>query len=224
MHRLAAPSGDCFRNRVPSEASLLRCISRIGPCQPTRDASGTVGPHRTLILLRDADAQTTEDQLVPFGSSSPLAGPVIVHRPCKVLGLDKSHNSGQTRIMKIHFSPVTDVLGRIRRCQRSTCVDAVLPAHHSSDLLRKLGFASVDTRRGKKNQYTRGFPSNSWNDSTNGDGASMAATAKTRAANPSRKSSAYIRSEQMHVHQTYRHATGRRMTLPCVPTGISSGS
>ena len=39
-----------------------------------------------------------------------------------------------------NFSPVTDVLGRTRRCQRSTCVDAVLPA----------------PRRGKRN-YARDF-------------------------------------------------------------------
>ena len=48
---------------------------------------------------------------------------------------------------------------------------------HKSDLLRKRGFASVDTMRGKKNQHTRDFsPSNSRNDSTNVGRASMAAT------------------------------------------------
>ena len=51
--------------------------------------------------------------------------------------------------------PVTDVLGRIRRCQRSTCVTAVLPA----------------PRRGWENSFCEGFlpleflPSNGWNDS-----------------------------------------------------------
>ena len=36
-------------------------VARIGPCTSTRDASGTVGLHRTMVLLRDADAPTTED-------------------------------------------------------------------------------------------------------------------------------------------------------------------
>ena len=48
-------------------------------------------------------------------------------------------NFGQTKIV-IHLSPVTDVLGRIRRCQRSTCVTAALPA----------------PKRGKRN-YARDF-------------------------------------------------------------------
>ena len=33
---------------------------------------------------------------------------------------------GQTKIV-IRFSPVTDAIGRIRRCQRSTCITAALP-------------------------------------------------------------------------------------------------
>ena len=35
-------------------------------------------------------------------------------------------NLGQTKIV-IRFNPVTDAIGRIRRCQRSTCVAAALP-------------------------------------------------------------------------------------------------
>ena len=36
-------------------------------------------------------------------------------------------NFGQT-VFVIRFSPMTDAVGRIRRCQRSTCVTAALPA------------------------------------------------------------------------------------------------
>ena len=78
-------------------------------------------------------------RLVPFGSSSPLAGPVIAHRPCKVLGLGPRHDGEAHHCSHrfatpsavdsryANFSPVTDAIGRIRRCQRSTCVTAVLP-------------------------------------------------------------------------------------------------
>ena len=76
----------------------------------------------TLSVIRDSRTSPESARvsligqwLVPFGSSSPLVGPVIVHRPCKVLGLG------------FRFSPVTDAIGRIRRCQRSICVTASLP-------------------------------------------------------------------------------------------------
>ena len=118
-----------------------------------------------------------------------------------------AHGTTARRRRYANFSPVTDVLGRIRRCQRSTCVTAVLPA----------------PKRGNRN-YARDFSPRTVGMIANRRFCVNGAIAKTRAANPSRKSSAYICSEQMHVHQTYRHATGRRMTLPCVPTGISSGS
>ena len=168
-------------------------VARIGPC-----------PHLSLGWRRYGRTSSDIGWFL-LGVPAPLPGRSLRTDLARFLA-SSNDTFGQTKIV-IHLSPVTDAIGRIRRCQRSTCVTATLPM----------------PRRGKKNQYTRDFPSNSWNDSTNSGGASMAATAKTRAANP-RRSSAYIRSEQMHVHQTYRHATGRRMTLPCVPTGISSGS
>ena len=62
----------------------------------------------------------------------------------------------------LHFARSADDVGRIRRCQRSTCVAAALPA----------------PRRGKEINMRGNHPSISWNDSTNGGGASMAATAK----------------------------------------------
>ena len=103
-----------------------------------RDAAGTVGLHRTWTGS--------------FWDFQPLAEPVIAHRPCKVLGLGPLHD-GKTHHCShrfatpsavdsryANFSPVTDAIGRIRRCQRSTCVDAVLTA----------------PRRGKRN-YARDF-------------------------------------------------------------------
>ena len=118
-----------------------RTLPESAPASATRrDAAGTVGLHRTLAGS--------------FRELQPLAGPVIAHRPCKVLGLGPRHD-GETHHCShrfatpsavdsryANFSPVTDAIGRIRRCQRSTCVDAVLPA----------------PRRGKKNQYPRDFP------------------------------------------------------------------
>ena len=43
-------------------------------------------------------------------------------------GCDSNDNLGQTVFVTSAFSPVTDAIGRIRRCQRSTCVAAALPA------------------------------------------------------------------------------------------------
>ena len=50
-------------------------VARIGPCQ------------RQSPRRRRYGQNLIGQWLVPFGSSSPLAGPVIAHRPCKVLGL-----------------------------------------------------------------------------------------------------------------------------------------
>ena len=106
------------------------------------------GDSRTLPESAHASRRETrrvwqgfiEQGLVPFGSSSPLAGPVIAHRPCKVLGLGPRHDGEAHHCSHrfatpsavdsryANFSPVTDAIGRIRRCQRSTCVTAAIPA------------------------------------------------------------------------------------------------
>ena len=38
---------------------------------------------------------------VPFGNSNPIAGPVIVHRPCKVLGLGPLHDGEAPSLRKL---------------------------------------------------------------------------------------------------------------------------
>ena len=43
-------------------------------------------------------------------------------------GFDSNDNLGQTVFVTSAFSPVTDDVGLIRRCQRSPCVAAALPA------------------------------------------------------------------------------------------------
>ena len=80
----------------------------------------------------------------------------------------------------------------------------------------------------------KGFlPSNSWNDSTNGGGASMAAPAQTGTRCPTRSAKTQIPhrvckhgAEQcMSVqNDSYCQDIGLRMTLPCVPIGISFGN
>ena len=90
-----------------------------------RGAAGTVGLHRTLAGS--------------FREFQPLVGPVIAHRPCKVLGRSLLKRSGDRFSV---LSPVTDVIGRIRRYQRSTCVTAALPA----------------PRRGRENRHARESP------------------------------------------------------------------
>ena len=58
-----------------------------------------------LLLLpprrRQYGVDLIEHWLVPFGSSSPLAGPVIAHRPCKVLGLGPRHDGEAPSLRKL---------------------------------------------------------------------------------------------------------------------------
>ena len=78
-------------------------VVRIGPC----------GLHRTAATL------------VRFRGSS---FPAHCAAEVKGSGFDSNDNLGQTVFVTYAFSPVTDDVGLIRRCQRSPCVAAALPA------------------------------------------------------------------------------------------------
>ena len=81
-------------------------VVRIGPCGLHRTLAGSFGDFQPPCRARRA--RDCAPYLARFLASSNV-------------------NLGQTKIV-IRFSPVTDAIGLIRRCQRSTCVAAALPA------------------------------------------------------------------------------------------------
>ena len=81
-------------------------VVRIGPCGLHRTLAGSFGDFQPPCRARRA--RDCAPYLARFLASSNV-------------------NLGQTKIV-IRFSPVTDAIGLIRRCQRSTCFAAALPA------------------------------------------------------------------------------------------------
>ena len=120
VFRFSNEIGDFDRKRH----TRFAYVARIGPCTSTRDASGTAGLIGHGWFLSGVPAplpgRSLRTDLARFSASA-------------------NDNFGQTTFV-IRFSPVTDAIGRIRRCQRSTCVTAALPA----------------PKRGKRN-YARDF-------------------------------------------------------------------
>ena len=111
-------------------------VARIVPvCACRRGGDSTVGLHRTLA--------------VSFGDFQP---PCRARRARDCAPYHARFLADQFKAARRRFSvlsPVTDAIGRIRRCQRSTCGTAALPA----------------PRRRRKINMQGNHPSNAWNDS-----------------------------------------------------------
>ena len=104
--------------------------ARAPPCGPfgrSLTRSGSLRSFASAVHLPNRSSRTSSDiGWFLLGVPAPLPGRSLRTDLARFLA-SANDNFGQTKIV-IRFSPVTDAIGRIRRCQRSTCVTAALPA------------------------------------------------------------------------------------------------